>query len=129
MMDKIAEFVKLEQRKADLQAELNQVKKDLQILEPIVRNHMLDNNIKSMNVDGRTAYLKKNVFIKLLVEKPVVAQALMDAGLTDFVREDFNIRTLTAYCREMLENKTALPSQLANKIKIDTKISLKSRKA
>ena len=127
MMDILKRFVELESKKTKLQSELNKIKKELESIEPVARSYMLDNSIQSMNIEGRTAYLKEDVFIKLLTEKREVAQALIEAGLNDFVREDFNIRTLTAYFREMLSNNEPIPKQLSDKVEVGKVIKLRSR--
>lgn len=133
----VAEYVRLAKRKAELDAELKGVKSQMKGLEDSLITYYTENNVQSLNVDGRTCYLHRQTWASLKDVQAGVA-ALKQAGLGDMVKESCHAGTLSAWVREQLEDKdipadTAVnladlldqPDDVKDQLKISEVVSLR----
>ncbi len=140
----LKEFVALEKEKADLKARGKTVQARLDDLDESLTRQFLEDGIQSTSVDGRTVYLRRDIFVSAHGDKEAVVGALKASDLSQYVKEEYNAKSLTAFVREMVlaaEEKaridggvlddlaTAVPPQLAATLKISTVFSVSSRRS
>jgi hypothetical protein len=111
-------------------------------LEARIISEFEQEGVASMKVMGRTVYTQRNLWAGVPdgVDRQETCEALKDAGLGDFVAENFNTQTVSAYFREIEKAKKSngelvmevdelIPESLRGKIKLSEKFGLRSRKA
>lgn len=141
----VKEFVSLEKEKRDLSARLKTVQARLNELDGSIQGEFLTDGIQSINIDGRTVYLHRDVYASPKdSNRAAVVEALEASGLGQYVKRDYNAQSLTAYVREQLaaaeeyaaaeervitEPAEALPPALAAVLNVSTVFSVSSRKA
>jgi hypothetical protein len=100
-MLKVREFVAMDKRKDELEAELKAVKQRMNGLDAALMEQFSATGTQSMRVDGRTLYLRRD--IRCSAKKGMKAQAvamLKNHGLGDYVEEGFNANSISAWMRE-----------------------------
>jgi len=141
--DELKEFVALEKEKATLKARLKVIESRLTELDESIAAQFVSDGVQSMRIDGRTVYLHRDIYASAKDgARDAVVAALRDCDLGQYVKEDYNANSLTAYVREMVreaeeqartENRViddpaeALPAGLAASLKISTVFSVSSR--
>ena len=141
--DELKEFVALEKEKATLKARLKVIESRLTVLDESIAAQFVSDGVQSMRIDGRTVYLHRDIYASAKDgARDAVVAALRDCDLGQYVKEDYNANSLTAYVREMVreaeeqartENRViddpaeALPAGLAASLKISTVFSVSSR--
>jgi len=145
-VQQLREFVSLENRKKDLDAELKAVKQQLDDLEEALVPQFVEDGVQKMTVDGRTVSLTQDVYASPLNDREDVVDALKHSELGQYVAENYNTNSLTAFVREVKrevesrakdegrmfdENdvRAALPEPLGRALKISFVHKLSSRKA
>ena len=145
-IQQLREFVSLENRKKDLDAELKSVKQQLDNLEEALIPQFIDDGVQRMTVDGRTVAIQQDVYASPLNDRDDVVDALKQSELGQYVAENYNSNSLTAFVREVKrevesrahdENRiyseddvrAALPEALGRALKISFVHKLSSRKA
>ena len=148
-MEQLREFVSLENRKRDLDAELKAANQRLDELEDLIIPQFIEAGVPSIavTVDGstRTLSIYPDVYASPLNGRTEVAAALKASELGQYVAENYNSNSLTAYVREVWrevlqlakrENRVAteedvraaLPKPLGEVLKISLVHKLSSRK-
>ena len=148
-MEQLREFVSLENRKRDLDAELKATNQKLDELERVLIPQFVEEGVPSIavTVDGstRTLSIYPDVYASPLKDRAEVAAALKASELGQYVAENYNSNSLTAYVREVWrevlqvaarENRvateqdvcTALPKPLGGALKVILVHKLSSRK-
>jgi hypothetical protein len=141
--------VSLENRKRDLDAELKAANQRLDELEDLIIPQFIEAGVPSIavTVDGstRTLSINPDVYASPLNGRTEVAAALKASELGQYVAENYNSNSLTAYVREVWrevlqlakrENRVAteedvraaLPKPLGEVLKISLVHKLSSRK-
>lgn len=103
------QFVDLKARKADLERELRAVKEDLAPLEAALLEEFAAEGVagKRHASSGKLVSISRKVWARAAGgDKDAAADALVDAGLGDYVQRGFNTNSLSAYFREQLREKT-----------------------
>ena len=148
-MEQLREFVSLENRKRDLDAELKAANQKLDELEDLIIPQFIEAGVPSIavTVDGstRTLSIYPDVYASPLNDRAEVAAALKASELGQYVAENYNSNSLTAYVREVWREvvqtahredrvateddvRAALPKPLGDAIKISLVHKLSSRK-
>src|ERR1017187_7068351 len=148
-MEQLREFVSLENRKRDLDAELKAANQRLDELEDLIIPQFIEAGVPSIavTVDGstRTLSIYPDVYASPLNGRPEVAAALKASELGQYVAENYNSNSLTAYVREVWREvlllakqqnrvageedvRAALPKPLGEVLKISLVHKLSSRK-
>jgi len=148
-MEQLREFVSLENRKRDLDAELKAANQRLDELEDLIIPQFIEAGVPSIavTVDGNTRTLSINpdVYASPLNGRTEVAAALKASQLGQYVAENYNSNSLTAYVREVWREvlllarqqnrvageedvRAALPKPLGEVLKISLVHKLSSRK-
>lgn len=145
-MQQLREFVSLENRKKDLDAELKAVKQQLDELEEALVPQFIEDGVQRMTVDGRTVSVQQDVYASPLNDREDVVDALKQSELGQYVAENYNTNSLTAFVREVKRDvelrahgenriyteddvRAALPEPLGRALKISFVHKLSSRKA
>jgi hypothetical protein len=143
---KVKEYVCLETRKRALDAELKQVDQDLKALERIVVDEMINAGFQKVEADGRTLKLVPDVLPSPVEGRLAVVDALREAGLDQFIPQNYNDSALRGYVKEIAreviarakddgrvadaeEIRAALPEPLGRALKIYYGHKLSSTKA
>jgi hypothetical protein len=136
----------LEKRKKDLGAELKQIQADLGRLETVVIDEMVCAGIQKVEVDGRTLKIVPAVFCSPVENRWAVVEALKEAGLDQFIPQNYNDAQLRSFVKETAaevfaragqedraataeEIAAALPEPLGSALKIYLGHELSTRKA
>jgi hypothetical protein len=145
-IQQLREFVSLENRKKDLDAELKAVKQQLDDLEEALVPQFVEGGVQKMTIDGRTVSLSQDVYASPLNDREDVVDALKQSELGQYVAENYNTNSLTALVREVKREvesraqdegrmfteddvRSALPEPLGRALKISFVHKLSSRKA
>ena len=145
-LEQLKEFVCLENRKKELDAEQKQVKQQLDDLEEALVPQFIQDGIQKMTVDGRTVSLVHDIYASPLYDRDDVVAALKQSELGQYVAENYNSNSLTAFVREVKREvesqaqqeqrpydeediRAALPAPLGQALKISFVHKLSSRKA
>src|ERR1035441_7258041 len=95
-------FVCLEKRKRDLDAELKQVKQQIDDLEQALIPQFIELGAEpSVRVDGLTIWLVQEIYASPINDREEVANALKLSELGQYVAENYNSNSLSAYVREV----------------------------
>lgn len=137
--DQLREYVALSARKAALKAELDDIQRQLSELEPQLIEAFADEGVQNINVDGHTVYLSAQLWASPVDgDYERACDALIAAGLGEFVGRRFNTNTLSAWIREYVRDETgnypddiqtALPQAFNGAIEARKDWSLRVRKA
>ena len=148
-MEPLREFVSLETCKKELDADLKATKQRLDELEEIIIPQFIEAGVPSMTVevDGtkRTLSIYPDVYASPLNDREEVVDALKQSELGQYVAENYNSNSLTAYVREVWREvlllakqqnrmageedvRAALPKPLGEVLKISLVHKLSSRK-
>ncbi len=143
----LREFVSLENRKKELDAQLKAVNQQLVELEELLVPQFVEDGVQNITCDGRVVYLRTDVYASAKDgDREAVVAALKASELGQYVSENFNSNSLTAYVREVKrdveqsaksENRAfteddvrqALPDPLGSVLKVSFVMKLASRKA
>lgn len=142
----LKEYVCLEKRKRDLAAELKQIQADLDRLETVVIDEMVRAGLQKVEVDGRTLKIVPAVFCSPVENRWAVVEALKEAGLDQFIPQNYNEAQLRSFVKETAaevfaradqedrvataeEIAAALPEPLGRALKVYLGHELSSRKA
>jgi len=104
-MEPLREFVSLETRKRELDAELKTTKQRLDELEEIIIPMFIEAGVPGMDVKAEgatTRYLSiyQDVYASPLNDRGEVVDALKESELGQYVAENYNANSLTALVRE-----------------------------
>ena len=104
-MEQLREFVSLENSKRDLDARLKAANQRLDELEDLIIPQFIEAGVPSIavTVDGstRTLSIYPDVYASPLNDRTEVAAALKASELGQYVAENYNSNSLTAYVREV----------------------------
>ena len=143
---KVKDYVRLERRKDTLAAELKVVEQDLKTLERVVVDQMVNAGFDEVSADGRKLKLVPDVHASPAEDRWAVVTALKEAGLDQFIPENYNDSQLRGFVKEIAtevisrardedriadaeEIRAALPEPLGRALKVYLGHKLSSRKA
>lgn len=129
-VEQMRRYVELTKRKRQAEGELDELKKELSRLETKLLEDFERAGVDSMRIDGMTVYPHRQLFANARDgDKERAVEALRACGLDDYVKEQFNTQSLSAYVRELDELEEPLPPPLAEALDIHEKYTLRVRKA
>lgn len=108
----IERYAEVTMRKRKLQAELREVESNLRALERTVLDDMIAAGVTMVRVADVTVYTQTQTRAKLRddVERDQAVEGMQRLQLGDLLKVDFNLNTLSAWCREVLDSDAELPS-------------------
>ena len=148
-MEPLREFVSLETKKKQLDAELKAAKQRLDELEEVIIPMFIEEGVPSMcvEVDGvkRTLSPYEDVYASPINDRAEVVDALKTSELGQYVAENYNTNSLTSFVREVWKElkqvatrekrvvteddlRAALPAPLAGALKLSIIHKLSSTK-
>lgn len=131
----------LDSQKSKLKKKLDNIKEQREKIEEILMEKMSENGIQNINAGDRTIYIHRQYWAGAKKEREQLVQALKDIGMQDYVKENYNTHSISAWVRERIEeyeneNDTVvddpievLPEELQEEMKISEKVQLRSRRA
>jgi hypothetical protein len=104
-LEPLREFVSLEQKKKDLDAELKATKQKLDELEDQIIPMFIEAGVPSMTVEvngaKRTLSIYPDVYASPMNDREEVVDALKQSELDQYVAENYNTNSLTSFVREI----------------------------
>ena len=128
-IERLKEFAKLTTQKEEFKIELNRIQQRLKDLDEPIQDMLLDNGIDRITIDGRTIFIRSDVWAKVLSSKEEVVTALREAELDEYVVTGFNTQSISAYIREQLASGEPLPKALNGHLTSTEVLSVRSTKA
>lgn len=106
---------------------LENVKRELAELEPIVLEMMSQDGLQHVRIDNKTLYIHRQLWAGMEegYSKEQVAQSLVNAGLGDYVVPSFNTSQVSAYFREQARENDNL--KLPEGLKLTEKFTVRMR--
>jgi hypothetical protein len=122
--------VALEERRRQLETEIDAVKAEAAELEQRLLPQFEQSGVERLSIDGRTIYLERKLWAKARDgDKAAVCCALKRARLGDYVEETFNTNSLSAYVRELDREGRPLPPSLETVLDISEVFHLRTRRS
>jgi len=103
-IEQLREFVALETRKKEIDAEKKRIAARLDELEEVLIPQFLENGMQRATVDGRTVYIRRDIRVRPAGDRQAVVDALKASDLEAYVKENYNDRSFEAYVREIAKD-------------------------
>ena len=127
--DELKRFVALEERRRQLETEVDSIKAEAAELEQRLLPQFEQSGTERIAIDGRTVYVERKLWAKAKDgDKVGVCKALKRCRLGDYVEETFNTNSLSAYVRELDRESKLLPPTLATVLDVSEVFKLRTRK-
>lgn len=119
--DKLAEFVKLEREKRELESRLEAIKSERQKLEQALLDEWANRGQTSANLDGFCTYVRMDFYCNKKGGVPTesVCDVLRTIGLADMVAPSYNAAKLKSIVKEWNESGQ-VPEELQALLSYDT---------
>jgi len=128
--DELKRFVALEERRRQLEAEIDTLKAEAAELEQALMPQFEQAGIERVSVDGRTVYVERKLWAKARDgDKAAVCKALKRCRLGDYVEETFNTNSVSAYIRELDREGRPLPASLREVLEVSEVFKLRTRRS
>lgn len=128
MLEKVKRIVAIKNQLDELDAQMRALKAEYDKLEPEVIEYMTSEGIQNLAVDGRTVYVKRQIWASVNKENPFALDILRDNGLGDFIEEKVNSQRISAYVREFEKEGKEIPSWCLEALNITEKFSVGMQK-
>ena len=122
-------YGELYERKRELEATLKAISDELAGLEPVVQDKMLQDGITSAKLQsGMLLYQQRMLWARAKDgDRAATAAGLKRIGLADFVHEDFNVNSLSAYVRELDKTGESRPDGFDEIVQVDEEYRIRAR--
>jgi hypothetical protein len=129
--DHLKRFVALEERRRDLETEVDRIKAEAAALEQQLLPEFEQSGMERVSIDGRTVYVERKLWAKAKDggNKAAACQVLRACGLDDYVEETFNTNSLSAFVRELDREGKPLTPSLAAVLEINEIFKLRTRRS
>lgn len=128
--EELKRFVALEERRRQLEAEVDTIKADAAELEQLLLPQFEQEGFEKISIDGRTVYVERKLWAKAKDgNKAAVCKALKRARLGDYVEETFNTNSLSAYVRDLDREERPLPPSLREVLEVSEVFKLRTRRS
>lgn len=126
----IAEYVALEKRRRELEAELEATNTKIAPLQASLLEQFADLGMQSANVDGLTVYVRCDRYVSKRqgVATESVCEALRQCGLGYMVSDGYNAMSLKSKIKEYQEQGIEVPAALGELLNIGELPRLVTRK-
>ena len=118
----VSEYVKLHTEKRELEARLNQVKKDIEIRESLVEEYFAEEGFENVRTESGTAYLYREILVNLKSEEggthSEAHTAMRKHGLDWMIKETINPSTLRAHFAEAIKSGQPIPEDMGSHLNI-----------
>ena len=96
----IKRYVSLQKRRRKAEDALQSVRNKIEEIKPFVVQQFAKAGLDQINMDGMTVYIKRQLWVKV-VDRQAAVDALKAAGMSDYIGENFNSNSLSAFIREI----------------------------
>ncbi len=110
-MQQVKKFVELTKMKRELEAQLKEVNEEMAVYDKEVQEFFIDAGIQSMNVDGFTVYIARELSAKKRADVDYVA-LLRNSEFAWLVKEDVNMISVKSAIREAAETGSAVTEKI-----------------
>ena len=119
--ENLRRYVHLKDQISKVDTDLSELKKQAGELEQELLDELSDDGINKITVDGRTVYMRRELWARKEqgVEGYEVAQAVMKAGLDEYVQPKVNMQSLSAFVRDLDRAEEPLPYELEGVVRVD----------
>lgn len=131
MNDRVARFLAIETEIDELELATKLAKKRKLVVERALLDEFKEAGIQNQKMNGRLVYLHRTPYadVKDGVSKEEIIEVLDEIGLGDVAKRTLSSTQLTALVKEFdAEGEGALPDELAAKIDVGERYSIRSRK-
>ena len=127
LIDRLQTFILLKGSIAVLEREVKLRKDEALALEEECYTKMCDVGVQSINIKGKTAYCRTDVFCSMAADHKEEAGAwLKEEGYADLFYETINSRTLSAVMKEFMKDGGELPTELIT-MKVKNRIGIRGK--
>ncbi len=125
----LARFVTLDSEKTQLATRIDEIKKEMQIVEETLLAEWADRGVQSVKLTNRMVYIRRDFYCikKGGVESKEVCAVLKRSGYAQMVNPSYAPASLKALVREMVDTDTPVPAELDALVKYDTIPRLRTR--
>ncbi len=128
-IEELKRFVALEDRRAQLEAEVDAIKAESAELEQRLLPDFEQAGMDRVSITGRTVYIERKLWAKARDgNKAAVCDALRRGQLGEYVEETYNTNSLSAYMRELDREGRPLPPVLDAVLEISEVFKLRTRR-
>ena len=128
MLDKVKRIVAIKNELDELDGQMKALKAEYDKLEPEVIEYMSSEGIQNLAVDGRTVYVKRQLWASVNQGNPAALDILRDNGLSDFIEEKVNSNRISSFVREFEKNEEEIPGWCRDALNITEKYSVGMQK-
>lgn len=123
------EYADLSKEKRKVEAELDRIKNRMAEIEPLLLDMWAESGLDRMTVDGVTMFIHTQLWAGVAdgFTREQAVGGLKAAGLGDFVTENYNSNSLSAYFREQVKQSDIEAIELPEGIKVTEKFSIRTR--
>ena len=116
----------MDELKENAVAVLERIKDKMAVLEGPLIERLLNAEIDNITLKGgRKVFIYERVWAKITGERVDAVKALKDADMEDFVAENFNSNSVSAFVAECIKNNTPLPESFNGIIEANPKQQLR----
>jgi len=128
--DELKRFVVLEERRRQLEAEIDSIKAEAADLEQRLLPQFEQSGMERVTIDGRTVYVERKLWASAKNgDKQALCKALKRARLSEFVQETFNSQSLSALVREWDRDGRPMPPSLREVLEVSEVFKLRTRRS
>lgn len=128
--EELKRFVALEERRRQLETEVDSIKAEAAELEGRLLPQFEQSGMERVAIDGRTVYVERKLWAKAKDgDKPSVCKALKRCRLGDYVEETYNTNSLSAYVRELDREGRQMPPSLVAVLEVSEVFKLRTRRS
>ena len=108
-----------------------ELKSEIKKVDDAIRQEWAEDNIRSMNIDGKTAFIYPVFHVEKLdgATPDDIRDALETAGLGYMLKPNYSASALTAYLKELREHGDEPPEALAAVVKLVPSSEIRLREA
>jgi hypothetical protein len=125
-------YLELKNKKALIEAELDDIKTNMEALSVRINDELVDNGIDNIKLDGYTIYPKLQLYASAQLT-PENKPLFVEHGLGDMIKETINGNSMSAYVREFMKDSQMtidqLPEWLRDNVSMTEKITIGVRRS
>jgi hypothetical protein len=126
--DELKQFIYLEKRRRQLEAEIDVIKGQSAELEASLLPQFEQAGMERVAIDGRTVYVERKLWARAKGgDKQAVCKALKRARLGVYVQESYNANSVSAYIRELDREGRPMSPGLAKVLEVSEVFKLRTR--
>lgn len=122
----IRDWMKMVERKREAEERIAEINEQIKECERLILRDLQEEGVDRITVDGKTVYVRREVWASSGGDTPALVQAFKEEGLDELVTETVSSQRLSAWVREhdpersMSEEEivSALPPRIAPHVKV-----------